>query len=97
MKPLDGFGGRGVIIIEKSASKNIKSLLDFYVNNSGKGDKSVCYSSRVHSGRRKGDVRVLMLNGEPIGAIRRVPSSNDMRSNVSAGVVLKNISWQKMR
>ena len=86
MKPLDGFGGRGVIIIEKSASKNIKSLLDFYVNNSGKGNKSQYVILQEYiPGAERGDVRVLMLNGEPIGAIRRVPSSNDMRSNVSAG------------
>ncbi|MGB5363986.1 MAG: glutathione synthetase, partial [Aureibaculum sp.] len=30
LKPLNGFGGSGVILIEKSAMSNIKSLLDFY-------------------------------------------------------------------
>ena len=86
MKPLDGFGGRGVIIIEKSASKNIKSLLDFYVNNSRPGEKSQYVILQEYvPGAEKGDVRVLMLNGEPIASIRRVPSSGDVRSNVSAG------------
>ena len=86
MKPLDGFGGRGVIIIEKSASKNIKSLLDFYVNTSKPGEKSQYVILQEYvPGAEKGDVRVLMLNGEPIGSIRRVPSSGDVRSNVSAG------------
>jgi len=32
MKPLDGYGGNGVIVIEKSAMQNIRSLLDFYIN-----------------------------------------------------------------
>jgi glutathione synthase len=32
MKPLDGYGGSGVIVIEKTAMQNIRSLLDFYIN-----------------------------------------------------------------
>ena len=56
MKPLDGFGGRGVIIIEKSASKNIKSLLDFYVNNSRPGEKSQYVILQEYvAGAEKGD------------------------------------------
>jgi glutathione synthase len=86
MKPLDGYGGKGVIIIEKSASKNIKSLLDFYVNNSTKDGKSQYVILQEYiPGAEKGDVRVFMLHGEPIGALRRVPSSGDVRSNISAG------------
>ena len=34
LKPLNGFGGSGVILIEKSAMSNINSLLDFYITNS---------------------------------------------------------------
>jgi len=86
MKPLDGYGGKGVIIIEKSASKNIKSLLDYYVNNSGKDGKSqYVILQEFIEGSEKGDVRVFMLHGEPIGALRRVPSKGDVRSNISAG------------
>jgi glutathione synthase len=86
MKPLDGYGGKGVIIIEKSASKNIKSLLDYYVNNSGKDGKSqYVILQEFIEGAEKGDVRVFMLHGEPIGALRRVPSKGDVRSNISAG------------
>ncbi len=33
-----------------------------------------------------------MLNGEPIGAMRRVPASNDVRSNIRAGGVEKKHS-----
>lgn len=86
MKPLDGYGGRGVIIIEKSASQNIKSLLDFYVNHSSAGDKSQYVILQEYiPGAEKGDVRVFMLNGEPVGALKRIPSTGDMRSNISAG------------
>ncbi|MFT4601252.1 MAG: glutathione synthase [Arenicella sp.] len=86
MKPLDGYGGKGVIIIEKTASKNIKSLLDYYVNSSTKDGKSqYVILQEFIEGAEKGDVRVFMLHGQPIGALRRVPAKGDVRSNISAG------------
>ncbi|MFO7864264.1 MAG: glutathione synthase [Salinivirgaceae bacterium] len=84
MKPLDGYGGSGVIVIEKSAMHNIKSLLEFYINKSGKESSYVILQEYVE-GAENGDVRVLMLNGEPIGALRRKPAAGDIRSNISAG------------
>ncbi|MBY4675100.1 glutathione synthase [Marinobacterium arenosum] len=83
MKPLNGFGGQGVIVVEKSAQQSFRSLLDFYV---GEGENSnyVIMQDYV-DGAEHGDVRILMLNGEPIGAMRRVPAANDVRSNIHAG------------
>lgn len=84
MKPLDGFGGSGVIVIEKSAMHNIKSLLDFYIHSSPGKSNYVILQDYVE-GADEGDVRVLMLNGKPIGALRRRPAKGDARSNISAG------------
>ena len=84
MKPLDGYGGSGVIVIEKSAMHNIKSLLDFYVHRN-EGKSSYVILQEYVEGAEDGDVRVLMLNGKPIGAIRRIPVSGDVRSNISSG------------
>ena len=84
LKPLNGFGGSGVILIERSAMSNIKSLLDFYVSNSD-GTSNYVILQEYIEGADKGDVRILLLNGEPIGAMRRIPGSEDHRSNVSAG------------
>lgn len=84
LKPLNGYGGSGVILIEKSAMNNIKSLLDFYVSNSD-GTSNYVILQEYIEGADKGDVRILLLNGEPIGAMRRIPGSGDHRSNVSAG------------
>ncbi len=84
LKPLNGFGGSGVILIEKSAMSSIKSLLDFYVTNSD-GTSNYVILQEYIEGADKGDVRILILNGEPIGAMRRIPGSEDHRSNVSAG------------
>lgn len=84
LKPLNGFGGSGVILIEKSAMGNINSLLDFYLKNAIGGSDYVILQEYIE-GAEKGDVRVVLLNGEPIGAMRRVPGENDHRSNISAG------------
>lgn len=84
LKPLNGFGGSGVILIEKSAMGNINSLLDFYITNSDGTSNYVILQDYI-KGADQGDVRILLLNGEPVGAMRRIPGSNDHRSNVSAG------------
>ncbi|WP_400078330.1 glutathione synthase [Winogradskyella sp. R77965] len=84
LKPLNGFGGSGVILIEKSAMNNINSLLDFYIT-SGDGESNYVILQDYIEGADQGDVRILLLNGEPVGAMRRIPGSDDHRSNVSAG------------
>lgn len=84
LKPLNGFGGSGVILIEKSAMTSIRSLLDFYITNSD-GTSNYVILQEYIEGADQGDVRILLLNGEPIGAMRRVPGIEDHRSNVSAG------------
>ena len=84
LKPLNGYGGKGVIILEKSASKNINSLLDFYINTSRTESNYVILQEYI-DGADLGDVRVIMLNGEPIGAMKRVPAKDDNRSNIHSG------------
>ncbi|MCB2196359.1 MAG: glutathione synthase [Bacteroidetes bacterium] len=83
LKPLDGFGGSGVIVLERDATQNINSLLDFYI--SGKRDGNYVIVQEFIEGAEEGDTRVLMLNGEPIGAYRRIPAQDDIRSNIKAG------------
>ncbi|MDA8895119.1 glutathione synthetase [Flavobacteriales bacterium] len=94
LKPLDGYGGSGVIVIEKSALHNIKSLLDFYINRT-EGKSSYVILQEYVEGAEDGDVRVLMLNGEPIGALRRRPAKGDARSNISAGGTVEKYKLTK--
>lgn len=84
MKPLNGFGGSGVIVIERDAMQNINSLLDFYITGKG-GETNYVILQDYVPGAEEGDVRVLMLHGEPIGAMKRVPAEGEARSNVHAG------------
>ncbi|PHO08919.1 glutathione synthase [Malaciobacter canalis] len=82
LKPLDGSGGRGVIVLEKNAKSNINSLLDFYIDKSG--EKYVILQEYI-KGAENGDVRVLMLNGKFIGAYNRKPADGEIRANIQAG------------
>ncbi len=83
MKPLNGFGGQGVIVVEKSARQNFRSLLDFYIGKEEDGNYVIL--QEYVEGAEQGDVRIMMLNGEPIGAMKRVPAEGDVRSNIQAG------------
>ena len=83
---MDGFGGSGVILMDKSSKTskfNVNSLLEFYINQGGKNNYIIL--QEYIETELKGDVRVLMLNGKPIGSMRRVPAKDDHRSNVHAG------------
>lgn len=84
LKPLNGFGGSGVILIEKSAMSSINSLLDFYITSSDGSTNYVILQDYIE-GADQGDVRILLLNGVSIGAMKRIPGVDDHRSNVSAG------------
>lgn len=94
MKPLDGYGGSGVIVIERSAMHNIRSLLDFYINRD-KGISNYVILQEYIEGAEEGDVRILMLNGKPIGALRRRPAKGDARSNISAGGTVEKYKLTK--
>jgi glutathione synthase len=85
LKPLNSFGGQGVIVLEKSAKHNFRSLLDFYIGQDGDNDGSYVILQDYILGAEEGDVRILMLNGEAIGCYRRVPAKGDVRSNIHAG------------
>jgi glutathione synthase len=87
LKPLNGSRGRGVVILEKNSRQSLRALLDHYI---GEGDQGhfVVLQEYV-SGAEQGDVRILMLTGEAIGAMRRLPAAGDARSNVHAGGTVK--------
>jgi len=87
LKPLEGYGGQGVIVLETKAKKNIRSLLEFYIG--GKGEKNYVILQEYVEGAENGDIRALVLNGEPIGAMKRIPKKGDGRSNIHAGGTAK--------
>ncbi len=84
VKPLDGMGGKGVILLDREHMSNLSSIADFYIHNSDTMKKPIIVQNYIE-GAENGDIRAIVINGEPIGAIKRIPAEGDHRSNISAG------------
>jgi glutathione synthase len=80
IKPLYGAGGMGVLLLSR-ADKNARSIVDILTE---EGTKSVMVQEFIPD-VTKGDRRVLVLDGEVLGAINRVPRADDIRSNIHVG------------
>jgi glutathione synthase len=80
IKPLDGAGGAGVLLLEQR-DQNRKSIVDLLTH---EGRRLVLISEYLPA-VREGDKRILLLDGEPLGAINRIPRTDDFRSNIHVG------------
>jgi glutathione synthase len=80
LKPIDGAGGSGVVVLS-SEDRNTRSLADVWTEEGKRLALVQEYEPRV----RSGDKRVLVLDGRPLGAILRVPREDDVRANIHAG------------
>ena len=87
IKPLHGHGGHGVIKVSNRDPENLNSLINYYVQ-SGKPYPErtpIMVQEYMKSVKEDGDVRILLLNGEILGAMGRKSVSGDFRTNVHAG------------
>ena len=80
LKPLYGNGGAGVFHSARD-DRNMSSLLEMF----GQMFREPFIAQEYLPAVRKGDKRVLLVDGEPVGAINRVPAEHDARSNMHAG------------
>jgi glutathione synthase len=80
IKPLDGAGGRGIMIVDLK-DRNFRSIVETTTHEG----KQFCMVQEYLPAVRKGDKRILLLDGEPLGAILRVPREDDVRSNIHVG------------
>ena len=80
VKPLDGAGGSGVMVVDKG-DRNTRSIVDSITR------EGVAFAmvQEFLPAVRAGDKRVLLLDGEVLGAINRVAREDDVRSNIHAG------------
>jgi glutathione synthase len=84
IKPLDGAGGAGVLLLE-SGDKNKNAIIDLLT---GDGRRLIIIQEYLPA-VREGDKRILLLDGAPLGAINRVPLKDDLRSNIHVGGTVK--------
>ncbi len=80
LKPLYGNGGAGVFHSSRD-DRNFTSLLEMF----GQMFREPYIAQQYLPAVRKGDKRILLVNGEPVGAINRVPAETDSRSNMHVG------------
>ena len=80
LKPLGGKGGQGVIRIANGAP-GLKALLELITSQ----EQLPVMMQKFLPEVIEGDKRILLVNGEPLGAINRRPKKGDFRSNLALG------------
>ena len=80
LKPLYGNGGAGVFRLDEN-DRNLSSLHELFTGFSREPLIVQKYLPAVS----KGDKRVILVDGEPVGAINRVPAAGEVRSNMHVG------------
>jgi glutathione synthase len=80
VKPLFGNGGAGVFHITPD-DENLGALLEMFTQAS----REPLIVQRYVPAVREGDKRIILIDGEPAGAINRVPAAGEARSNMHVG------------
>lgn len=80
VKPLYGNGGVGVFHL-KEDDANLGSLMEMFLE----GSREPVMVQKFLPEVREGDKRIILIDGEAVGAINRVPAEGEVRSNLVAG------------
>ncbi len=80
VKPLDGWGGQGVLRVRRS-DPNLSALLEIATH----GGRTPVMAQAYLPAVREGDKRIILLGGDPIGAVLRVPRAGELRANFASG------------
>jgi glutathione synthase len=80
LKPLHGGGGSGVVRL-KADDPNLDALLELHALIG----RDQVIAQKFIPAVSKGDKRVLLVDGEPVGAINRIPAEGQVRSNLARG------------
>jgi glutathione synthase len=80
VKPLYGNGGAGVFLIQEG-DHNLASLIELFEQSFREPFMVQKYLPDV----RKGDKRIILVDGEPVAGLNRVPAEGEARSNMHVG------------
>ncbi len=80
LKPLYGNGGAGIFKLGH-ADANLNALHEMFMNIS----REPLIAQKFLPEIEKGDKRVILVEGEPVGAINRIPAEGETRSNMHVG------------
>ncbi len=79
LKPLGGKAGEGIFMIQVG-DFNLNSLVEL----STLGDVPVMVQQYLPEAK-EGDKRIILLDGDPIGAVNRIPTGEEFRGNMAVG------------
>lgn len=80
VKPLYGNGGTGVFLLREN-DRNLSSLFELFTGFS----REPLIVQKFLPDVSKGDKRVILVDGEAVGAINRIPAEGETRSNMHVG------------
>jgi glutathione synthase len=80
LKPLFGNGGAGVFHLRPD-DPNINALIEMFTERS----REPLVVQRYVPAVREGDKRIILVDGEALGAVNRVPAAGEARSNMHVG------------
>ena len=80
LKPLYGNGGAGVFLLQEG-DQNLASLIELFEMNFREPFMVQKYLPDV----RKGDKRIILIDGEPVAGLNRIPADGEARSNMHVG------------
>ncbi len=80
VKPLAGRGGEGIFHVRRD-DRNLFSILE----QTTRFGTKLAMAQRYLPAVRRGDKRILLLDGEPLGAVLRVPAEGETRANLHVG------------
>jgi glutathione synthase len=93
LKPLGGKGGEGILMVQWG-DPNINSLIEI----STQAGRIPVMVQEYLPEAVLGDKRILLLDGQPLGAVNRVPGKGDFRGNIAAGgSVQKTVITERAR
>ena len=80
LKPLYGKGGEGIILLESNDKMFDKKLENFLFS-----EHEPIMAQEYLPIVKKGDKRIILINGEPVGCLNRIPAEGEFRSNLGVG------------
>lgn len=80
VKPVDGYGGLGIFVV-RDGDMNASSILETSTAAGARWTLAQKYLPEAV----EGDKRIILVDGEPVGAVLRVPASAEARGNLHVG------------
>ena len=90
IKPLYGNGGQGIFLLDKN-DKNYNQIIEKFIDE----DSVPFIVQKFLPEIIKGDKRIILINGEPVAALKRIPKTNEFRSNIHVGGNTKAVKLSK--